>query len=213
MFRRSLRKLCQNFNMIEPRYTAPGFEEVVKVAKLMHGFTSPWFIAGGWAIDLFIGNITREHKDIEIAIFRKDQKLLQDYLFDWEFNKVVNGVLEPWNKNEWLELGVHEIYACSKISEVSMLEILLDESVESEWRFRRNLNISRPLSKIGLFSDIGVPFLAPEIVLLYKAKNPRCKDEDDFNRIRGLISDEAKIWLKQAIAVCHSGHHWLRKFD
>jgi Aminoglycoside-2''-adenylyltransferase len=199
--------------MIEPTYSVPAFEEVVKVAKLLHEFTSPWFIAGGWAIDLFIGNITREHKDIEIAIFRKDQKILQEYLFEWEFTKVVNGALEPWNKAEWLELPVHEIYACDKSSKLSTLEILLDECVENEWRFRRNLNISRPLSKIRLLSDIGVPFLAPEIVLLYKAKNPRCKDEDDFNRVRRLINHERRVWLQHAIATCHSGHHWLAEFD
>jgi Aminoglycoside-2''-adenylyltransferase len=27
----------------------------------------PWFVAGGWAIELFLGTQTREHEDLEIA--------------------------------------------------------------------------------------------------------------------------------------------------
>jgi hypothetical protein len=189
------------------------FSELVKLSKLLNDFRQPWFVAGGWAIDLFIGDVTRVHKDIEIAIFRKDQSRLREYLFGWEFTKVVNGKIEPWNQDEWLELPIHEIHAHTKNTFFLELEILLDESSESEWRFRRNLDIARPLSMIRLLSDIDVPFLAPEIVLLYKAKNPRSKDEDDFHRVCSLVDKERQVWLKQAITVCHPGHHWLAELD
>lgn len=187
------------------------FSKVVKLSRLLNDFTQPWFIAGGWAIDLFIGDVTRVHEDMEIGIFRKDQSSLRQYLFDWEFTKIVDKVIEPWNEDEWLELPIHEIHAYSQNTELSELEILLNESSLFEWRFRRNLDIVRPLSVIGLNSDIGVPFLAPEIVLLYKAKNPRSKDEDDFNHVCGLLNEERRVWLKQAIAACHPGHYWLAK--
>jgi len=185
------------------------FEELLQVARLLYGFTEPWFIAGGWAIDLFLKNVTRVHSDLEIAVFRKDQITLRNYLSDWEFSKVVSGVLQPWDQGEWLELPVHEIHTQRKSSELSSLEILLNESFESEWRFRRNPKIRRPMSMIGLFSEIGVPFLAPEIVILYKAKNPRAKDEKDFDQVRGLLNQEQRVWLKQAIAACHPEHPWL----
>ncbi len=51
----------------------------LQVATLMRDFKPNWFIAGGWAIDLFLGKVTRPHQDIEIAIFRKDQLALRDY--------------------------------------------------------------------------------------------------------------------------------------
>lgn len=189
------------------------FSELMKLAGLLNDFRQPWFVAGGWAIDLFIGDVTRVHKDIEIAIFRKDQNSLREYLFGWEFTKVVNGKMQLWNENEWLELPIHEIHDHTKNNLLSELEILLDESSESEWRFRRNLDIARPLSMIRLRSYIGVPFLAPEIVLLYKAKNPRSKDEDDFYRVCRLLDEERQVWLKQAITVCYPRHHWLTKLD
>jgi hypothetical protein len=45
----------------------------LQIAAIMRGFKQSWFVAGGWAIDLFLGKATRSHQDIEIAIFRKDQ--------------------------------------------------------------------------------------------------------------------------------------------
>jgi hypothetical protein len=42
---------------------------LLQIAALMQRFERPSCIAGGWAIDLFLGRMTRPHKDIEIAIF------------------------------------------------------------------------------------------------------------------------------------------------
>jgi len=64
--------------------------EPLKVNALMAGFEKPLFIAGGWAIDLYIGRITRVHKDIEIAILRRDQLALHKYMNGWEFKKEVH---------------------------------------------------------------------------------------------------------------------------
>ncbi|MHA2306939.1 MAG: nucleotidyltransferase domain-containing protein [Candidatus Hodarchaeales archaeon] len=46
------------------------FNLLLKISKLMKDFNKPWYIAGGWAIDLFLGLVTRSHQDIEIIIFR-----------------------------------------------------------------------------------------------------------------------------------------------
>ncbi|MHA1968943.1 MAG: nucleotidyltransferase domain-containing protein [Candidatus Hodarchaeales archaeon] len=48
------------------------FDLLLKISKLMKDFNKPWYIAGGWAIDLFLGLVTRSHQDIEITV----QKLL-----------------------------------------------------------------------------------------------------------------------------------------
>ena len=59
------------------------FEQCQSITSLMNSFNKTWFIAGGWAIDLFLGKETREHKDLEIALFRKDQLNLKEYLKKW----------------------------------------------------------------------------------------------------------------------------------
>lgn len=188
------------------------FEVPLKVLRLLAGFDKAWFVAGGWAIDLFLERVTRTHEDIEIAILRQDQLALQSYLNGWEFEKVIPGQKmrrEKWDEGEWLDLPVHEIHAQNAASDPSKLEILLNESSVDEWKFRRNLKITRLLSMIGLRSKDGIPYLNPEIVLLYKAKKPTTNDEADLNNIREVLQGERRNWLKQAIHACYPGHPWI----
>jgi len=152
------------------------FEKCIYITTVMSDFNKDWFFAGGWAIDLFLGKETRVHHDIEIGIFREDQIELKDFLSnrEWEFKKVLKGEFTPWN-NEYLELPVHEIHAINNAKKFE-LEILLNESDAGNWRFRRDLRISYPLRSVLSYSETGLPYLAPEIVLLYKVKNTREKD-------------------------------------
>ena len=184
---------------------------------MLAGFTRPWFIAGGWAIDLYLGRITRAHKDIEIAILREDQRAIRERLGGWEFSKVLptRGRMEPWHEDEWLETPVHEIHAHRESGDPSALEILLDESSADQWTFRRNPEITRPLSTIGMRSDGGVPFLSPEIVLLYKATSSGIQEHDqaDFAHARESLGGERRRWLRYAIERCRPGHPWLADLE
>ncbi|WLR42351.1 hypothetical protein LC087_16830 [Bacillus carboniphilus] len=182
------------------------FKQVQVVNELMSRFDKPWCVAGGWAIDLFIGRETREHGDIEIVIFRKDQLELKIHLKGWCFQKVVEGELQPWG-DEVLYLPIHEIHGVNTNGE--SLEVLLNETKGDEWRYRRNLNISYPLTSVIQFTKTGVPFLCPEVVLLYKMKNTRKKDHWDFMEVEEYLDDEKKSWLKQAIRSCDLDHKWL----
>jgi hypothetical protein len=176
----------------------------------MRDFKPDWFIAGGWAIDLFVGEETRIHEDIEIAIFRKDQSALQNYLFGWQLRKAQSGELSIWQQNEFLELPVHEIHCFKQTAEPQLLEILLNETIDGKWIFRRNEKITKQLSKLYLTSNLGMKFLRPEIVLLYKSKNPRAKDRQDFEIVRKHLDTESKEWLKKALSICYSEHRWLQ---
>ena len=39
-----------------------------RVASLLEEVDAPWYVAAGWAIDLFLGGEHREHEDLEIAV-------------------------------------------------------------------------------------------------------------------------------------------------
>ena len=184
------------------------FEQCQKITNLMSGFNKTWFFAGGWAIDLFIGRETRQHQDIEIALFRKDQLNLKEHLNEWDFKKVVKGKFYTW-ENEFLELPIHEIHALNK-SNGDKLEVLLNETKDYDWKFRRDLRISYPLKSICSYSDTGIPYLNPEIVLLYKVKNTRDKDHQDFMSILEKLDDEKKKWLQDAIQLHEPAHPWLQ---
>ncbi|MFP5115201.1 nucleotidyltransferase domain-containing protein [Bacillaceae bacterium C204] len=184
------------------------FEQCQSITSLMAGFNKTWGIAGGWAIDHFIGKETREHKDIEIAVFRKNQLYLKDYLKEWEFKKVIKGEFHSW-ENEFLELPVHEIHASNKLNGAK-IEILLNETKDNDWKFRRDLRISYPLTSVWSYSETGIPYLNPEIVLLYKVKNTREKDHQDFMTIKDYLDIEKKQWLRYAIELHEPKHKWLQ---
>lgn len=181
-----------------------------KVAAVMRGFEPVWFIAGGWAIDLYLGRVTRPHEDIEVAILRGDQSALHDYLDGWDLQKVVGGARCAWSRGEWLELPVHELHCFNESVEPRRFEVLLNESDGDEWVYRRNEVVRRPLAKCQQTSREGMKFLCPEVVLLYKSKSPRARDEEDFAAVLEHLDAERRAWLKSAVAACEPGHHWLR---
>lgn len=184
------------------------FEQCRQVTSFMAGFNKTWFIAGGWAIDLFIGKETREHKDLEIALFRKDQLNLKAYLEDWEFMKVIKGEFHTW-ENEFLDLPIHEIHATNKLNG-DKIEVLLNETEDNDWKFRRDLRIAYPLNSVWSYSETGIPYLNPEIALLYKARNAREKDQKDFMTIKDYLDNEKKQWLRYALELHEPEHKWLK---
>lgn len=75
--------------------------------------------------------------------------------------------------------------------------------------FRRAAAVQRPLARAVVHTAAGLPVLAPEVVLLYKAKAPRAADEHDFTAARPHLGPEARAWLAAALRRCHPGHPWL----
>ncbi len=193
--------------------TAP-FSEPRKAARLMATFNRPWYIAGGWAIDLFLGHQTRNHADVDLAILRRDQMALRDLFQDRQICKVLahpdGGRREPWLEGDWLELPVHQLEVDYLELSDHPLEVLLNEAADGEWRFRRNQQVRLPL-KLLCASTLGLPVLAPEVVLLYKAKAPRPEDEADFENTRGLLRKDQRRWLHRAVEASYPGHPWLER--
>ena len=53
----------------------------------------PWWICGGWAIDLWLGHRTRDHADTDIGCFRPDLPQLLEALADWNVFCAHHGLL------------------------------------------------------------------------------------------------------------------------
>lgn len=66
-----------------------------------------------------------------------------------------------------------------------------------------------PRADIIEFTEDGIPFLVPEIVLLFKAKLDKQKDRDDLARVVPHLSEKHRDWLVDAIELVHPGHSWL----
>jgi hypothetical protein len=66
------------------------------VALLLHDVSALWWIAGGWAIELFVGDAVREHSDLEIGCFRSDVPAVLAPLRDWDIQTARNRELAPF---------------------------------------------------------------------------------------------------------------------
>jgi uncharacterized protein (DUF952 family) len=55
-------------------------ETTRQAAAVMAGFDGSWWVAGGWALDLFLGYKTRPHADLELSVMAADQQALFAHL-------------------------------------------------------------------------------------------------------------------------------------
>lgn len=176
-----------------------------RAVSLMDNFHAPWAVAGGWALDLFMGYESRSHADIDIAILRADQRQLRSQL-SGRVEKVVEGQLTEWSPTEELAPPIHEVHVAWP--DGYKLEFLLNEldRASNEWVFRRDGRIRRPLA--DAFVTGRVPYVAPEIVLLYKAKAPTAKDDADFTTVLSHLRADQILWLREALDMTAPGHRW-----
>jgi hypothetical protein len=79
------------------------------------------------------------------------------------------------------------------------------------WVFRRVPTVRMPLANVIKRTQEGIPYLTPEIQLLYKARHPRAKDQDDFERVLPRLGASARVWLIDALSTIDSAHAWLAK--
>ena len=76
------------------------------------------------------------------------------------------------------------------------------------WICRRNSGSRRPWREVLRISADGIPYLSPEIVLLFKAKYRRAKDEADLQSVLPMLDDDRRTWLAAALDRVHPNHPW-----
>jgi hypothetical protein len=159
----------------------------------------PWWLAGGHAIELAAGRELRPHGDIDVLLLRRDQLAVQEALAGWEWWAAdPPGTLRPWQPQETLPPSVHDIW-CRPDDKAWRIQVMLDESDGEDWVCRRNARLRRPIPELGRVSADGIPYLAPDVQLFYKAHQPRAKDETDFAAALPLLSAAERAWLDHAI--------------
>ncbi|MDA1362261.1 hypothetical protein O1R50_21730 [Glycomyces luteolus] len=185
-----------------------------EVRDLLAAVDSPWWIAGGYAIEFAVGEPFREHGDVDVQLLRRDQLAAQDALPGWELWAAdPPGELRPWEAGEVLSPEIHDIWCREVPGGPWRFQFMLDEAEGDDWVSRRDPRIRRPIDGIGSVSADGVPYLAAEIQLLYKAKGLRPKDEQDFAAMLPKLSPEQRAWLREAIGVAYGEHPWSERLE
>jgi hypothetical protein len=181
-----------------------------EAVALFEGFTRPWWIIGGWAIDAFTGQ-SREHEDLDVAVFREDAEALRTFvegrLHAWA---VGEGTLRPFNHSMrdlpdwagqlWLRLDAQSAW---------LLDINLQLGHDGFWQSKRDSAIRAPLGTTTFTDSMGIRYQNPALVLLHKAAHHRPKDDLDLRRTVPLLDPDQLIWLRQSLQRLHVGHPWL----
>jgi hypothetical protein len=180
-----------------------------EVARDLRALPAPWWVAGGWALDLFVGSQSRAHKDVDIGILRKDALNVLSALSSWEIFEAKDGLLTRLREGDAPKDQVNSLWCRRAVDTAWIFELMLDESEGDRWVFRRDRTIQRPLSFCVRRDPGGIPFIAPEIQLLYKARSVRAQDQADFNLIAPRLDPDARTWLRSALESVEPCHEWL----
>jgi hypothetical protein len=187
-------------------------ELIARVADLMSTFHPRWRLCGGWAVDAWIGRQTRDHADVDIAVFRDDERAIFDHLAGWQL--IAHDTPDADHTDSWdgrpLNFPAH-IHARSH--DGFNLEVLLNERSGRDWIFSREPRVAMPLRRGARQSAWGVPTVVPEVLLFYKAKDLRTHDELDFLALLPHLTEKQCYWLREAISLVHPGHPWLARLS
>jgi hypothetical protein len=177
--------------------------------RRLSGLALPWWIAGGWALDLFAGGVSRAHQDLDIGILRRDATAVIASLPEWEFFEAKDGKLTHFGAATAPRADVNSLWCRRAGTAEWLMELMLEASDGDAWIFRRLPAIRRPLATAIRRTSQGIPYLAPEIQLLYKAKHVRARDQRDFEHFAPRLDPDAHTWLRDALARFDPGHPWL----
>jgi hypothetical protein len=169
----------------------------------------PWWVAGGWALDLFLGLQTRPHGDFDVGVLRRDVTNIAAALSGWDLFEAQSGMLYRLGHSELPRPEVNSLWCRPRNTHGWSLELMLDEADGDEWLFRRLPTIRMPLARAIKRTEDGIPYLTPEIQLLYKARGTREKDQRDFERVMERLGPDERSWLYDALSRIDPQHVWL----
>ena len=190
-----------------------GFSHLEAIANEWKEAAFEWYVSGGWALDLLVGRVQRVHHDVDVVVPRSAQLELQSYLIErgWTLITPFEKRLESWPQHMRLELPRHQVHAHR---DDTFIDILLTDMADA-WRYRREPLVLRSKEKMSLRSESGIPYLAPELVLLFKSKNTsnheRAKDQMDFEKTLPHLEPERRAWLRWALMATNPEHSWIQQ--
>jgi hypothetical protein len=179
-----------------------------QAAARLEDVAAPWAVAAGWALELFAGRSWREHEDVEVAAPAARFDELRPALAGLElWVPVGDGRLRP------LE-GVppsHQTWALDPALPAWRLDVFREPSDGDTWICRRDPSLRMPYAWLVERDADGIPFVRPEVVLLFKARARRAKDDEDFEVVAPLLDRGRRDWLRAALRRVHPGHAWIER--
>ncbi|MEV6109971.1 hypothetical protein AB0M28_35490 [Streptomyces sp. NPDC051940] len=179
-----------------------------QAAERLARVRTPWYVAAGWALDLFRGEQSRPHGDLEIAVPEAGFPEVRECFPEYEFDAVGSGRVWAAAGTEALA-ATHQTRMRDPASGRFLLDVFREPHQGGTWICRRDPSIRLPYDAVIERTAHGVPYLVPEVALLFKAKAPRPKDQADFESVLPLLNQRRRDLLTGWLHRVHPGHPWL----
>lgn len=181
---------------------------VDEAADLFRDAPFRWWTAGGYALELHTARSWRTHADIDISICGSDTGPLRSYLAEWDIYVAADGVLTPWD-GQLLDPAKHQnnLWCRETTDGPWRFDVPVGDGDATEWIYRRDRKIRLPWNEAVISAPNGVPYLTPELALLFKSKNLRAKDTLDA---RETIPTLGLVHLRRLKLLQNADHHWQR---
>jgi hypothetical protein len=171
--------------------SSPDFAAVSAACSLLSSLTVPYWIIGGWAIDLAAGRVTRDHGDVDVMMLERDKHALWSDLTGVDVQPA--GALGPGR------LILHS----GKLPLPT--EVFLSRADGTSLVYRRGTHsVTREQADVTRYRD-GIPYLAPEVVLLFKARSTAAKDQHDTETALPLLDAGQRSWLHDTLKLLPQG--------
>ncbi|MBN3834919.1 amino acid transporter [Burkholderia sp. Ac-20344] len=181
-----------------------------ELAQRLSAIHLPWCVVGGWALDLWHGAQTREHDDLEFTILREDFGAFRRAFGDLAFYTAHAGVVEKLPENRDAPAGVMQFWGFDRADGSWRIDMMIEPGTAESWAYKRAPSFKRPRAEMVMKTADGVPYLNPSAVLLFKARDRRPKDQQDFDRALPKLPAAERAWLKGCLDVLHPGNEWAR---
>ena len=215
------------------RRTSDGVpEQLARVAELMSTFPSDWCLCGGWAVDAWLGRITREHGDLDINVFEESEATLFKHFAGWQMVPHDGALADSDTNEQWTgrKLVIPAHLHCrgpedsGNIPQTGALladqgwnlEIVVNARTDAGWTLYDEPHIALPWSRAVAESPWGMPTAVPEVLLFFKGTAYagtrhylRQRDHVDFERMLPTLTPAQHTWLQDAISKVDGDHPWL----
>src|SRR5215470_10933820 len=179
-----------------------------EVAEIFARCPARWWIAGGYAIELAVGRPVREHGDIDVLLLRPDQLAVLRALPHWQW---------PGSRPAWQPPSLRTSRTAADQRARHLVPARPRPAMADPGHagriLRQRLGVpARPAHPAAncqprVTAADGIPYLAPDVQLLYKAKALRRTDELDFAAALTVLTDPQRQWLSHALSLVHGQEH------
>jgi hypothetical protein len=181
--------------------------EPLSISNIVEVFAAApflWWIAGGMALELHLGRSWRVHEDADVGSPGRDLDALYALLFSWDLHVAAAGKLSSW-RGERLDVDMHQNNIWCRLTENGpwVLDVTIGDGTEDKWIYRRDPTVRVHWDGAVLRTAEGVPYLAPELQLLFKSKDMGPKDDIDAAEVIPTLDHQQREFLRRLLQPEH----------